>query len=386
MRITITLLLIGISIIAEAQVSRELVFNKNKEVVCKTFNNGASFSKSAVNPNIFKPDSSIYYVDTVGNVRYALMTNVFHGDSVIITHSWYDSDTINYSKRQVYFMDFSLPSLPFEPIFSGGREGYANSYPFTFTSTIGDTLSESYLFDFDTKIWNLKSKTEHHISQDGIDTLALTYDWNTDDWVLNNTTKQNYIDSDIDTLKILMLAPNHTDTINYDVITYVYDEFGQVTLQQDSNYVFLTSIDSTIYDENGLIDFIYHGRNGEGYFYAEEYFYDSKARPDKIYFWNKQNGLTDWTFDGFLKFYYPQEITNIGHIKNYNEYKIYPNPINSKLKIESYTGKLEIYNSMGQLIISEQLEMGGYINTSSLRTGIYLLKLENGYSKLIMKQ
>lgn len=283
-------------------------------------------------------------------------------------------------------MDFSLPDLPFEPIFSGGKYGYANSYSFTFTSTIGDTLSELYQFDFETKNWNLVSKTKHYISQNGIDTVALAYDWDSDHWVLNNTTRQHYIDSDIDTLKILMLAPNDTDTINYDVITYVYNEFGQVTLQRDSINAWLTRIDSTVYDENGLIDFKYRGSNGEGYFYAEEYFYDSKDRPDKIYYWNKLDGVTDWTFDGYLKFYYPQENTNIQRIKNNYEYKIYPNPINAKLRIESYTGKLEIYNSMGQLIISEQLEMGGYINTSSLRTGIYLLKLGNGYSKLIMKQ
>jgi hypothetical protein len=387
MRKTITLLLVGISIVAEAQINRDLLLCKNKEVLSKYLNSETTSLKSAVNPNVFKPDSSIYYADTVGDERYALMTNLFQGDSVVITSYWYDSDTINYKKKNTHYMDETLPQLPFEPIFGGGRNGYANSYSYIFTSTIGDTLSKSYIFDFEKETWSLESKTKHYISQEGIDTLAITHIWDLDskNWILNNTTKQEYIDSEVDTLKVLMLAPNQADTINYDIITYKYNESGQVVFQRDTSYVWSYDIDSTVYDEDGLIDFIYHGGNGQGYVYAEEHFYDSKSRLDKIYFWDKQ-GLPEWTFAGYFKFYYPQDITSIEHIENNNEYKIYPNPFNSQLTIESYEGGIEIYNSNGQLIKSEHLENGGFINTSSLCSGLFIIKLENGYSKLITKQ
>jgi len=382
MRKTITLLLTVFTIVSNAQV--------------------------ALNPSIFKPDSAIYFADSLENERYMLMLNKYDGDSIDMAVYWYDSDTINYANKTVYYMDSDLPKLPFEPIFSGGRQGGAffGTGSYVYTSTIGDTLSRSYLYDFESKLWVNSSKVKHDISDAGIDTLAITHSWNNNSnkWELNNVSKQYLIERELDTLFVLMLAPNQIDTMNYDRMIYKYNLDNYIEIITHNRFNSDGSIskyidkDSITYTELNLIDFIYYGNNNDCanmslpdcdnqivYDYAEQYFYDSKDRLDKIYFWDKQ-GLPEWTFAGCLQYYYTDLPTNTYGKYFEDSFNVYPNPCNNSLTIESYTGKLEIYNTKGQLIISEQMENGGLINTSSLGAGLYILKLESGYSKLITKQ
>jgi len=367
-----------------------------------------SNAQIALNPSIFKPDSAIYYADSLENERYMLMINKYDGDSIDMAVYWYDSDTINYANKTVCYMDSDLPELPYEPIFSGGRQGgaFIGSGSYVYTSTIGDTLSRSYLYDFDSQIWVSTSKVKHEISENGIDTMAITHSWNTDSeaWELNNISKQYLIEGVLDTLLIIMIAPNLIDTMNYDRMIYKYNQDNDLEilihnrLNLDGTIDKYISKDSITYTEPGLIDFIYYGNNNDCanmslpdcdnqilYDYAEQYFYDSEGRLDKIYFWDKQ-GLPDWTFAGSFQYYYTNQSTNTTRKYIEDSFNIYPNPCRNSLTIESYTGKVEIYNSKGQLVKSEQLENGGFINTSSLSKAMYILKLERGNSKLIMKQ
>jgi len=367
-----------------------------------------SNAQVALNPSVFKPDSAVYYADSLENERYMLMLNKYDGDSIDMAVYWYDSDTINYANKTVYYMDSDLPELPFEPIFSGGRKGGAfyGTGSYVYTSTIGDTMSRSYLYDFESKLWINSSKVKHNISDAGIDTLATTHGWNSDSkmWELNNVSKQYLIEGALDTLIVVMLAPNLIDTMNYDRMIYEYNQENYIEIMthnrfnSDGTVSKYISKDSIIYTDQSLIDFIYYGNNNDCanmslpdcenqivYEYAEQYFYDSADRLDKIYFWDNQ-GLPEWTFAGCLQYYYTNQPTNTTGKYFEDSFNIYPNPCKNSLTIESYTGKLEIYNSKGQLVKSEHLESGGFINTSSLLTGIYILKLENGYSKLISKQ
>ncbi|MFO7868008.1 MAG: T9SS type A sorting domain-containing protein [Bacteroidales bacterium] len=113
--------------------------------------------------------------------------------------------------------------------------------------------------------------------------------------------------------------------------------------------------------------------------------YDAQGRFDKIYFWDKQ-GLPEWTFDGSYQFYYTVQPSKIKE-RNFDSLcNVYPNPCDASLVIESYTGIIEMFNSSGQLVISEQFENGGRINTSSLRKGVYILKFGDVYTTMIMKQ
>jgi len=355
----------------------------------------------AMNPSVFKPDSMIYYADSLENERYMLMINKYEGDSIDVAAYWYDEDTVNYATKSVYYMDENIPALPFEPIFSGGRKGSSSGYIYFYTSTIGDSLSKSYEFDFDEKTWVKVSKTKHNISGDGIDTLAITHSWDEDSksWELNNLSRQTYINSTTDTLKVLMLAPDLNDTIHYDVFSYEYNSDSKKSIIWRATPGDLyRSVDSITYYVNGLMEFIYYGNNYDCvnsslpdcdnqylFDYAEQYFYDTEGRLDKIYFWYKQD-LTEWTLDGCFQYYYSTQPTFIEKVDNKEFYKIYPNPCNSTLKIDSFTGRVEIYNSLGQLMISEPLENGGLINTSPLRKGVYILKLGDLHSCLISKQ
>lgn len=359
-----------------------------------------SYAQIAQNPSIFKPDSVVYYADSIEKERQMIMINKYDGDSIEVAAYWYNNDTINYANKNVYYMDENLPELSFEPLFSGGRNGNSSGYSYEYTSTIGDTLSVSYNYDLSLKIWVKASKTRHNISDKGIDTLATTYTWNKSakDWEMNNLSKQTFIAGEVDSLEVLMVAPNLTDTINHDVFSYEYDlNKNKTRIKQTTPGAKYLSIDSITYTESGLIDFIYYGNNYDCvnsgltdcdnqilYDYANQYFYDAKGRLDKIYFWNKQ-GIADWSFDGSYQYYYSNQTSSINEEYAENLINFYPNPCKTTLTIESYSGEFEIYNSMGQLVISKQIENGGLINTSSLQNGIYILKFGDVFSKLIIR-
>ena len=68
-------------------------------------------------------------------------------------------------------------------------------------------------------------------------------------------------------------------------------------------------------------------------------------------------------------------------IKNpvFNSFKIYPNPTNDFVTVESEStvDKIEVYNLLGQLIISQK---SNKINLSDYNKGIYMIQIvfENG--------
>ncbi len=69
-------------------------------------------------------------------------------------------------------------------------------------------------------------------------------------------------------------------------------------------------------------------------------------------------------------------------IKN-DELEVYPNPAYNKLYIQtSIKGKRELYNSLGQLVISTN---ENEINVSSLSNGFYYLKCGNFTKKIILE-
>ncbi|OIQ16227.1 MAG: hypothetical protein BM557_10170 [Flavobacterium sp. MedPE-SWcel] len=73
------------------------------------------------------------------------------------------------------------------------------------------------------------------------------------------------------------------------------------------------------------------------------------------------------------------------------EYKLYPNPVSSILNIEntslSENTKLEIYNSLGQLVKVFQYSDSDYIqiNVSDLQAGTYIIKIYNSKNVSLLK-
>ena len=68
-----------------------------------------------------------------------------------------------------------------------------------------------------------------------------------------------------------------------------------------------------------------------------------------------------------------------------NNLLIYPNPTNGDIFVQSkMMGILNIYNVLGQLLISEEKNIRNYkVNTSRLPKGVYIIKLERAVSKFV---
>ena len=93
-------------------------------------------------------------------------------------------------------------------------------------------------------------------------------------------------------------------------------------------------------------------------------------------------------YSGGLSFF-SSDSTIINYTPNFilNDLNIFPNPANKFLTIEnSISGELLIINSIGKVVLKKyKNEKRINLNLTSLKSGLYLVKLENLSSKLIVK-
>jgi hypothetical protein len=82
--------------------------------------------------------------------------------------------------------------------------------------------------------------------------------------------------------------------------------------------------------------------------------------------------------------------TGIGELSNGGHFSLFPNPVKEKLTISfdiNFTGKLTLYNSLGQLIRNKNIESSNSIvvDLSEYVQGVYIIKLfpENGNESMI---
>src|SRR5690606_35607964 len=76
-------------------------------------------------------------------------------------------------------------------------------------------------------------------------------------------------------------------------------------------------------------------------------------------------------------------ITRIGEAHTYVETAIFPNPFTNEIKIDNLDGKVMVYNTIGQLEISENIQRNGKINTSDLPKGAYIVRTYNVSGELV---
>ncbi len=60
-----------------------------------------------------------------------------------------------------------------------------------------------------------------------------------------------------------------------------------------------------------------------------------------------------------------------------SEANVYPNPFSNELKVIGVAGRVELYNSLGQLVLTSTISDSEAINTSELVKGAYILKVYN---------
>lgn len=71
---------------------------------------------------------------------------------------------------------------------------------------------------------------------------------------------------------------------------------------------------------------------------------------------------------------------------NVIETTVFPNPFTTELRIGALTGRVEIYNALGQLVISTAVSEQANINTSELAKGVYVVKALDRDGREIMTQ
>jgi photosystem II stability/assembly factor-like uncharacterized protein len=96
---------------------------------------------------------------------------------------------------------------------------------------------------------------------------------------------------------------------------------------------------------------------------------------------------TYYCFDGTAKLWI-MNASNTADLTEWgNEKQIigYPNPATDQVYIEDYQGEVEIYNAYGQLLKRTTIEMNGAIDISELPSGMMILQLTNGTTRVLKK-
>ena len=78
-------------------------------------------------------------------------------------------------------------------------------------------------------------------------------------------------------------------------------------------------------------------------------------------------------------------------IKQYsaNDIKFFPNPVDTMLNINApfLIDDVKVFSSLGQLLLSEKYNLNNIsLDLSSLEQGVYLMKINNTFSKIILKK
>jgi hypothetical protein len=70
-------------------------------------------------------------------------------------------------------------------------------------------------------------------------------------------------------------------------------------------------------------------------------------------------------------------------VANVNSFAVYPNPFTSELTLKGFNGKVEIFNTLGQLVTVVTVKDEEVISTSDLAKGIYIIKAYDSNNKVI---
>lgn len=80
-----------------------------------------------------------------------------------------------------------------------------------------------------------------------------------------------------------------------------------------------------------------------------------------------------------------EEGLGVNDMSNENTINIYPNPAKNQINIPNYSGKVEAFNTLGQLIKSTTIKIGEPVDISDLPQGMFIIKLKNGVTRVLKK-
>ena len=68
-----------------------------------------------------------------------------------------------------------------------------------------------------------------------------------------------------------------------------------------------------------------------------------------------------------------------------NSLKVYPNPASQVLNVEGLMTSVEVYNTVGQCLLSKQVNGNTQIDLSGFNNGIYFLRVNNNGETAVRK-
>ena len=75
--------------------------------------------------------------------------------------------------------------------------------------------------------------------------------------------------------------------------------------------------------------------------------------------------------------------TGINQVSN-TTFSVYPNPATSILNVEG-EGLAEVYNALGQMVISENVNGTAQLNVNNLESGVYFVRMNGATQRFIKK-
>lgn len=196
-------------------------------------------------------------------------------------------------------------------------------------------------------------------------------------WYINHTYNQPlscnlaYNDSIIASYNIpvpVELISFKADTINGNVQL----EWTTATEENNAGFEIERSFDGSNFEKIGFVE-----GNGTTYEYSNYIFLDEGIKQDVMYYRLKQID-----YDGQFEY---SNVVVITYSDNNTVSKIYPNPADEVLYLHNLTGMVNIYNLMGQLVLTDDnSDILRNIDISSLVPGIYYVRSENNTYKLLV--
>ncbi|MCL6294871.1 T9SS type A sorting domain-containing protein [Jejuia spongiicola] len=349
----------------------------------------------------------IAFCSTGSNVNETLLSGVDNSGEVLYLAKYNNQGILQWKLRSRTFNSLLDGTRPSSMITDGNGNCYV---------TGGNAINGSYSAEIENYIHTFEN-TDGSLTQEKVGSFFVAK-VNTNgicEWIRGGVF--SYYGNRSDIIKNgeeICVLGKISDRVEKSVETVFKDSNGNsITLNINRNDYFIA-----IYDASGNIKrIIQNGENGDNVFSNMQHFSNKSTNffkgkgnnyylsfhckvddagesysnfgniiaPSNDYF----GKVTRFTEDcGII--YYPTLLSNEKFNVNSSNYSVFPNPTQDFLNITSNSQitKLEVYNSLGQIVLLELNKAS--INVSSLNTGLYFIKIEdilgNSETKKVVKK
>ena len=185
-------------------------------------------------------------------------------------------------------------------------------------------------------------------------------------------------------LKLYIIQDQFGEQITWDIINSAGETIAQGgpyshLIGSGSTYVNLATINDVPADDCYLLRIYDSNNNGICCNYGNGYYY-MKVNGQQI-FGGEGNGNFGSEGSQLFSLHYMTEVES----QSEQTLKVYPNPANSYLIVEGETTSIEVYNTVGQCMMSKQTSGDTQIDLSGFANGMYFLRVYNNGEVAIRK-